>query len=772
MARRSIIAALILLGGCGDDAASVETEGGTSGEASAVTAASSSGSSSSTGSSEASSTGTTSTTVADSSSTGGGQPLASIPGPDRYALVGDTVMLDGSMSTGAVLYQWTLDDGSRPAEPSDDPILEMSWEVPGRYRPVLTVFDADGNSRSEDVTITVTFEPTHAPAQSSTIDIDQRDRAVVVSPDSNELITVERSGDSFLLGVRTPTCSGPRTVAWWVEQAVVACPADDRVAVHALGAGTTSTVQLPWGSRPFGVVVVGDTAYVSLQGPGEVARISLGGTPTLLETMPAIEDARGIAVLPDGRLGVTRWRSPDVEAQIVLLDPDSGERDAVALQFDPQVASDTEAGGVPSYLSQLLISPIGDLAAVPSLQANINHGEFVNAEPFTFETTLRGVVSYLDVAGDLSEDFTRRRHFDNRGLLSAGVFSSRGDFLFLASRGSRAVERVDTFTGAQAGAILDVGFAPEGLALTADDRYLYVEAFMSREVVVYDVTSFAQIPEPIATIPITDGEPLDPEVALGKILFNDSFDVRLSRDGYMACAHCHLDGESDHRTWDFTDRGEGVRNTISLLGHGGDAHGPMHWSANFDEVHDFENDIRGPQSGMGLMPDGDFETGTRSEPLGDAKAGVSATLDALAAYVTTLDTFPRSPYRNADGSLTDEAEAGRALFESAELGCTDCHAGPRLTDSAFLSPGVPLLHDVGTITEASGQRLGGPLNGLDTPTLRGLWNNAPFLHDGSAATVFDVILAAGETHGSTAGLSDAERAQLAAYLLSLDGETD
>lgn len=769
--RRSVIAAALLLGGCGDDVATLETDGeATSGTTGSTSVGSASSSVSSGGVS--SSSGSTTTGVPDSSSSGEPQPLVSIPGLDRYALVGETVLLDGSASTGAVLYQWTLDDGSTPGEPSDDPTLEMTWAEPGRYRPVLTVLDADGNSRSEDVTITVTFEPSHAPEQSSTIDIDGDDRAVVVSPDSNELITVERRGDEFSLGVRIPTCVGPRTVAWWGEQAVVACPQEDRVAVHALESGGTSlTVDLPWGSRPFGVVVVGDTAYVSLQGPGEVARIGLRGTPTLLETMPAIEDARGVAVLPDGRLGVTRWRSPDIEARVVVLDPESGERDAVALQFDPQVASDTEAGGVPSYLAQLLISPIGDLAAVPSLQANINHGDFVIGEPFSFETTLRGVVSYLDVAGGLTEDATRRRHFDNRGLLSAGVFSSRGDFLFLASRGSRAVERVDTFTGAQAGAILDVGFAPEGLALTADDRYLYVEAFMSREVVVYDVTSFAQIPEPIATIPITDGEPLDAEVALGKILFNDSFDVRLSRDGYLACAHCHLDGESDHRTWDFTDRGEGMRNTITLLGHGGDAHGPMHWSANFDEVHDFENDIRGPQSGMGLMADADFENGTRSQPLGDPKEGVSASLDALAAYVTTLGTFPRSPHRNADGSLTVEAEAGRVLFESPELGCTTCHAGARLTDSVFLGPGAPLLHDVGTITAASGQRLGGPLTGLDTPTLHGLWNNAPFLHDGSAATVLDVLEPAGDTHGVVSGLSDLERAELAAYLLSLDGST-
>ena len=49
--------------------------------------------------------------------------------------------------------------------------------------------------------------------------------------------------------------------------------------------------------------------------------------------------------------------------------------------------------------------------------------------------------------------------------------------------------------------------------------------------------------------------------------------------------------------------------------------------------------------------DDDFDSGTRSHPLGDAKAGVSGDLDALAAYVSSLDTYPRSPFRASDGSL-------------------------------------------------------------------------------------------------------------------------
>jgi cytochrome c peroxidase len=276
------------------------------------------------------------------------------------------------------------------------------------------------------------------------------------------------------------------------------------------------------------------------------------------------------------------------------------------------------------------------------------------------------------------------------------------------------------------------------------------------------------LPQPVASLEIPSSEPLAADVLLGKQLFNDSFDPRLARDGYIACAHCHLDGEADGRTWDFTDRGEGLRNTISLLGRAGVGHGPIHWSANFDEVQDFENDIRNAFGGTGLLAEADWRAGTTSQTLGDPKAGLSADLDALAAYVTSLATYPASPFRAADGSLSPDAAAGEAIFDS--LGCGACHSGAALTDSTFLAPADPLLHDVGTITEASGQRLGGPLLGLDTPTLHELWNTAPYLHDGSAASLLDVLTTKNpdDLHGATSSLSPTELDQLVAYLRSIE----
>ncbi len=201
----------------------------------------------------------------------------------------------------------------------------------------------------------------------------------------------------------------------------------------------------------------------------------------------------------------------------------------------------------------------------------------------------------------------------------------------------------------------------------------------------------------------------------------------------MSCASCHNDGGHDGRVWDLTGMGEGLRNTVSLTGRGGMSHGFLHWSANFDEVQDFEGQIRSLAGGTGLMTDAAFAT--RSQPLGTTKAGVSADLDALAAYVASLTTFTQSPHRNADGSLTTLAAQGRTVFQNAN--CGSCHAGAKFTDSANAT-----LDNVGTIKQpTSGQRLGATLTGIDPPTLRDVWATAPYLHDGSAATLADAVRA-------------------------------
>jgi cytochrome c peroxidase len=342
----------------------------------------------------------------------------------------------------------------------------------------------------------------------------------------------------------------------------------------------------------------------------------------------------------------------------------------------------------------------------------------------------------------------------------------------VAIQGSERVEVRDAFSFDVAGSIHDVGSAPQGIALSPDGKRLWLQVFLSRSVRVYDVSDLSIAPLPLAEVATVGEEPLAPEVLLGKQIFYRSRDPRMSKSSYLSCASCHLDGEGDNLVWDFTQRGEGLRDTIPLAGRAGTAHGPLHWSANFDEVQDFEHDIRGPMSGLGFLPDDVFHSGTVDTTLGDPKAGLSPELDALAAYVSSLASFGKSPYRSEDPAFLASRENGRQIFLSGQTGCATCHAPPRFTDSALPAGGDPLLHDVGTLGPGSGSRLGGPLLGIDTPTLRGLWKSAPYLHDGSAPTLRAVLRDRNpaDQHGATSQLSDAELTDLENYLLTIDDD--
>ena len=146
---------------------------------------------------------------------------------------------------------------------------------------------------------------------------------------------------------------------------------------------------------------------------------------------------------------------------------------------------------------------------------------------------------------------------------------------------------------------------------------------------------------------------------------------------------------------------------------------------------------------------------------------LSDRLDALAAYVTSLDTFPTSPYRLSTTQRSVAAERGYNVFRTAN--CAQCHTGIEFTDSPFEQ-----FHNIGTVDADTGGRLGQPLvgNGLDTPTLRGLWNGSPYLHDGSAPDLEAAVRAhrSVEVGFNVAQLNSGEMNDLVAYLLQIDGD--
>ncbi len=679
--------------------------------------------------------------------------------------------IDASRSSGQVRVAWTFGDGQSLPPTVGATEVTHRYAAAGHYPVVATVSD-DVSVRGVSFIQTVHWPLVGTPARSSGIAYDASRRWVyVVNPDHGSIGILD--ADALTLIAEVPTLARPTSLALAPNGRVWVAHEDD----YAIGVvdpdrrAMVATIALPYASQPAGLAFSprGDAAYVALRATGKLVRIdpSTRKITALLDVGPA---AQALAISADGsRILSTRFFSPaargevfDVSAADLVLDR------TIALEADTGPDTDTSGRGIPNYLRAVAISPDGRSAWVAAKKDNTARGRVLDGLALTPENTVRSILARIDLAQH-AERREQRIDLDNRNLPADVCFSPLGDYVFVTAQGNDLVLVLDAYSGSSVGAIDGTGKAPGGVVLSPDGK-LFVQAFLSRAVDVFDVREILASrdlagPTRLAEVPSVQDERLASEVLLGKQIFYNSRDDRMSRQGYLSCASCHLDGMDDQRVWDFTDRGEGLRNTTQLLGRRGAGQGRLHWTANFDEIQDFEHDIRNAFGGRGFLSDEDFRRGTRDQPLGESKAGLSRELDALAAYVGSLEHVHPSPHRDPDGSLTAVALAGRAHFE--RLGCGSCHAGPDFSDSASGA-----LHDVGTLTPASGGRLGTPLTGLDTPTLLGLWESPPYLHDGSARTVREVFTLRNPEgrHGATHTLSEVELDELVAYLMQLDSE--
>src|SRR5262249_7174754 len=249
---------------------------------------------------------------------------------------------------------------------------------------------------------------------------------------------------------------------------------------------------------------------------------------------------------------------------------------------------DTEASGrgTPNYLVQMSITPDGLRLWVPSKKDNVDRGQFRDGFALGFDSTVRSIISLLDLANNV-EDTAARRDVDNHELPHGVTFSPVGDLAFVAYQGNNEVRVFNAYDRSTVGIIsLGSQLAPQDLVLNAAGTRLFVMNFMTRSVSAFDVAGLVNgtsaTASPLAVINAVAVEKLTPQVLQGKKVFYNAADPRMSREGYISCAVCHLDGGHDGRVMDFTDRGEGFRNTVKLQGRRGTAQGNVHWTANFD----------------------------------------------------------------------------------------------------------------------------------------------------------------------------------------------
>jgi len=316
---------------------------------------------------------------------------------------------------------------------------------------------------------------------------------------------------------------------------------------------------------------------------------------------------------------------------------------------------------------------------------------------------------------------------------------------------------------------------------------------------------------------------LDPNrIELGRRLF---FDRRLSFNGTMSCAMCHVPEEGFTSNASRTALGiEGKslrRNAPSLLN--------VAWQTTL--FHDgrelslptqawmpllHPDEMANPSIGHLLQRirsmadyDGQFERafggrGPTMETLGEAIAAFEATL------VAADSRFDRWLYGGQQTALNDEERLGYRIF-SGKGHCTACHlVGERhalLSDGKFhvtgagfapptgrsfvvpLAPGVQTVlrdADLAAFAAPAAPDLGRFEITLDpadryafkTPGLRNVARTAPYMHDGSQATLEQVVdfydLGGGEAPGkdpvlSALGLAPVEKRALVAFLRSLEG---
>lgn len=215
----------------------------------------------------------------------------------------------------------------------------------------------------------------------------------------------------------------------------------------------------------------------------------------------------------------------------------------------------------------------------------------------------------------------------------------------------------------------------------------------------------------------------------GEMLFADA---AMCFQGWQSCTSCHPDARTDGLNWDLLNDGIGnPKNSKNML-----------------LAH------RTPPS---------MSQGIRDKAETAVRAGIryiqfavrpESDAQAIDTYLKSLTPFP-SPAL-VGGQLSAAAIRGKKIFLNPKVGCASCHPAGLYTNLKS--------YDVGTRGKYDGD-----VRRFDTPTLVEVWRTAPYMHDGSAATLRDALTThnKGDKHGRTSQLSAKQMDDLVAYVRSL-----
>ena len=264
------------------------------------------------------------------------------------------------------------------------------------------------------------------------------------------------------------------------------------------------------------------------------------------------------------------------------------------------------------------------------------------------------------------------------------------------------------------------GVGPRSLTMVGTRAY--VAEYFSDAVATVDLADPAAKP---VTVALGPQQPLTP-ARQGEIAF---FDATYCFQQWQSCGTCHPDARVDALNWDLLNDGIGnPKNTKNML-----------WTHRTPPAM---------STGVRESSEAAVRAGYRFIQFAQVPEEVAKATDE---YLKSLTPVP-SPHL-VNGKLSAAAQRGEKLFQRAN--CASCHPGPLFTDLKE--------YKVGTGTGREKEE------SFDTPTLVENWRTAPYLHDGRAATMLEVLkqFNAGDKHGKTSDLTPQELADLEAYLLSL-----
>ena len=277
------------------------------------------------------------------------------------------------------------------------------------------------------------------------------------------------------------------------------------------------------------------------------------------------------------------------------------------------------------------------------------------------------------------------------------------------------------------------GHGPRALVMAGSK--VYVANYFSDDISILDLSDSEAAPERIDLGPSVEAT----LVRKGEMWFNDA---RLCFQNWQSCASCHdADGRADGLNWDLLNDGPGnPKNTKSLV----------------------QSHTTAPAMALGVRASAEaaVRAGIRHILFTNVTDDISTAIDA---WLKSLR--PEAAPCTVTGASPAAIERGRKLFLSGATGCAECHPPPAYTDLLAYDVGTACIYD-GMWDPAGADK---PNQKFDTPALVELWRTGPYLHDGSAATLREVLTTKNvrDQHGATSHLTDAEIEDLIAYLVSL-----